>query len=327
MGMRMTGLGHAVGSKVVTNKDLEAMMDTSDEWIVTRTGISERHVCDEGETTASLAADAGREALKNAGDPDVDLTIVATCTPNQLMPTTAAYVQGELGTGGGAMDVNVACSGFVYGLVVADGLLASGAARRILLIGSEAFSPFIDWSDRGTAILFADGAGAVVVEATPPDEPGDLLASDLGNDGSLAELIQIPLGSAKPPTISGVESGGHHLRMQGREVFRHAARIVEETSRRSLAKAGLTSDDIDLFVPHQANERIIAAAAERIGIPPERTLVNLHRHGNTSAATIPLALYEGFEDGRLAIGDRVLICGFGAGMSWASAVIRWSLHR
>lgn len=324
MGLRIAGLGHATGSRVIANTDLESTMDTTAAWIEERTGITERHVCAAGETCSTLAAEAGREALERAGVSDVDLTIVATCTPDHLTPATAAYAQHDLGLSGGAMDINVACSGFVYGLAVADGLLGAGTMDRILLAGAESFSPLIDWTDRGTAILFADGAGAAVLEAV--EGRGDLVAVDLGNDGALAELIQIRLGSRTPPTPETVADGVQFLRMNGREVFRAAVRVVVESSRRCLEKAGMGPGDVDLFVPHQANERIIAAAAERLGMPPERTFVNVGSHGNTSAATIPLALYEALGAGRLQPGDRVLLCGFGSGMSWASAVVEWSLR-
>lgn len=324
MGLQFASLGHAVGSRVITNDDLEAVMDTTAEWIEQRTGITERHVCAEGETCSSLAAAAGREALARAGISDVDLTIVATCTPDHLTPATAAYTQADLGLTGGAMDINVACSGFVYGLAVADGLLSTRVADRILLAGAEAFSPLIDWTDRTTAILFADGAGAAVLEGV--EGRGDLVATDLGNDGSLAELIQIRMGSRTPPTTATLADKVQFLRMNGREVFRNAVRVVVESSRRCLDRAGLDIGDVDLFVPHQANERIISSAAERLGLPAERTFVNVGRHGNTSAATIPLALYEAQAAGRLHAGDRVLLCGFGSGMSWASAVVEWSLE-
>lgn len=324
MGLRIAGLGHATGSRVITNAELESTMETTAAWIEERTGITERHVCATGETCSTLAAAAGREALESAVSSQVDLTIVATCTPDHLTPATAAYAQHELGLTGGAMDINVACSGFVYGLAVADGLLTTGAMDRILLVGAEAFSPLIDWSDRGTAILFADGAGAAVLEAV--EGRGDLVATDLGNDGSLAELIQIRMGSRTPPTPDTIADGVQYLRMNGREVFRTAVRVVVDSSLRCLDKAGMSPADIDLFVPHQANERIIAAAAERLGMPVERTFVNVGRHGNTSAATIPLALYEASAAGRLQPGDRVLLCGFGSGMSWASAVVEWSFQ-
>ncbi|MBX7159236.1 MAG: ketoacyl-ACP synthase III [Acidimicrobiia bacterium] len=323
MGLRFRGLGHATGSRVLTNADLESMMETTAAWIEERTGITERHVCADGETCSTLAADSGREALASAGVSDVDLSIVATCTPDHLLPATAAYAQRELGLTGAAMDLNVACSGFVYGLAVADGLLSTGAMSTILLMGAEAFSPFIDWTDRGTAILFADGAGAVVLEAV--EGRGDLIATDFGNDAALAELIQIRVGSRTPPAQDTLEKGTHFLRMSGREVFRAAVRVIADSSRRCLERAGIGPADVDLFVPHQANERIITVAAERLGVAPERTFVNVGRHGNTSAATIPLALYEAQAAGRLHRGDRVLLCGFGAGMSWGSAVVEWSL--
>jgi 3-oxoacyl-[acyl-carrier-protein] synthase III len=305
---RITGWGTALPLKVVSNTDLEATLDTSDSWIVERTGIRERRV---GGTTAGLAVEAGRAALDRAGvDPaTVDLVIVATCTPDDHLPATASVVQHELGTVGGAMDLGAACSGFVYGLVAAEGQLRMGT-RRVLLIGSETMSRIIDWDDRGTAVLFGDGAGAVLLEATPDGEAGGgLLGWDLGNDGSLRHILW-------------AEAGGT-IQMDGPEVFRRAVRVVVESALRALEHAGISAAEVALFVPHQANQRIVDAACARLDIPIEQTVSILDRTGNTSAASIPMALAEAADAGRIAAGDPVLMVGFGAGMSWASAVVEW----
>lgn len=305
MGARITGWGTALPEKVVTNDDLAATMDTSDAWIVERTGIRERRI---GGTTAGLAIEAGAKALTKAGlEPeDIDVLILATTTPDQQIPATSATVQHELGMRCGAFDLNAACSGFVYALVTAHGLCSMGA-KRILMIGSETLSRVTDWSDRTTAILFADGAGAVVVEAV--DGPGELLAWDLDADGSAVRYLNADIGG--------------FLKMEGQEVFRRAVRVMVDSGLRSIERAGVSVDDIALVVPHQANKRIIAAACQRLGIPEERSAVVLHRTGNTSSASIPLALVDAIEEGRLHHDDLVLLVGFGAGMTAASAVIRW----
>lgn len=306
MTTRLVGWGAALPDKVLTNADLEAMLDTSDEWIVERTGIRERRI---GGTTAALATEAARKALDRAGvDPaDLDLVLVCTCTPDEALPSVATAVQHALGAGGGALDVNAACSGFVYGLVMADGLLRSGS-RRVLLVGAETLSRIVDWDDRSTAILFGDGAGAAVLEAG--EGPGALLSWDLGSDGALRHLLRADVGGT--------------IEMDGPEVFRRAVRIMVESSRRALERAGLTTDEVQLFVPHQANARIIATAAARLGFDEGRTVLTLPEVGNTSAASIPLALARAADDGRLSAGDRVLMVGFGAGMTWASAVLEWA---
>jgi len=304
-GAVVTGWGIAVPDKVVTNEDLSARLDTSDEWITERTGIRERRI---GGTTAELAVAAGAEALARAGldGADIDVLVLATSTPDALVPGTSATVQHGLGIGGGAFDVNAACSGFVYGLVSAHGLVLAGA-RRVLLVGSETLSRITDWDDRSLAVLVGDGAGAVVLEAT--DGPGQLLAWDLGADGSLRHLLLC-------------DHGGY-LYMNGKEIFRHAVRVVVDSSLATLGRAGLTPQDVDLFVPHQANARIITAAAQRLGIEPERCVITIDRYGNTSSASIPLALADALDSGRLQPGSVVLVSGFGGGMTWASAVLRW----
>ena len=304
-GAVITGWGVAVPDKVVTNEDLSARLDTSDAWITERTGIRERRI---GGTTAELAIAAGAQALGRAertGD-DVDVLVLATSTPDALVPGTSATVQHALGVRGGAFDVNAACSGFVYALVAAHGLVLAGA-RCVLVIGSETLSHITDWDDRSIAVLVGDGAGAVVLEST--DGPGDLLAWDLGADGSLRHLLKC-------------DHGGY-LYMNGKEIFRHAVRAVLDSSLIALERAGLGPDDVDLFVPHQANARIITAAAQRLGIAEDRYVITIDRYGNTSSASIPLALHDALDSGRLHRGDLVLVSGFGGGMTWASAVLRW----
>ena len=280
-------------------------MDTNDAWIQERTGIRERRI---GGTTSGLAIEAGRAALAKAGRrPDeIDAVILATTTPDQIVPGTSATVQDGIGIPGGAFDVNAACSGFVYGLTVAHGLLAVGA-ERLLVIGSETLSRITDWDERGVAILVGDGAGAVVLEAV--DGPGQLLSWHLEADGSLRHLLYC-------------DHGGY-LVMDGKEVFRKAVRVVVESAERVIAEAGLTPADIDVIVPHQANLRIITAACQRLGIPEEKAVVVIDRYGNTSSASIPLALADALDTGRLRNGHHVLLTGFGGGMTWASAVLRW----
>ncbi len=297
----------AVPEARLTNADLEQLLDTSDQWIVERTGIRERRVAADDENSATLGAAAGAAAIKDAGltPGDIGLVMVATCTPVQVLPSTAALVQEALGLRCGAFDLGAACSGFVYGLVAAAGM---GAGQPTLVIGAETLTRITDPDDRSTRILFGDGAGAAVVgEASDPGS--GLLAWDLGCDGSTASLLEVPVGD-------------RYMRMEGSEVFRRAVRIVVDSAAVTLERAGLVAADIDLFVPHQANLRIIEACCSRLGIPLERTAVNLDRYGNTSAASIPMALAEAAEAGRLKDGAVVLLSGFGAGMTWASALLR-----
>ena len=304
-GGRIIGWGTALPEKVLTNADLSTMMDTNDEWITERTGIKRRHI---GGSTASLSAASARRAIAMAGiDPaSIDGLVLSTTTPDRTVPATSATVQNELGLRCGAFDVNAACSGFVYAYVVAQGLLAIGA-KRLLVIGTDTLSRITDWSDRGTAILFADGSGACVVDATP--DAGQLLGWDLDADGSLEHLLYAEVGG--------------YIHMDGKEVFRRAVRIMVDSAKKSLAKAGLSVDDVKLCVPHQANLRIIDAACRNLGIPLERTAIVLHETGNTSSASIPLALFDAADRGRLHNGDIVLLVGFGAGMTAASAVLEW----
>jgi 3-oxoacyl-[acyl-carrier-protein] synthase-3 len=305
MGIKVIGWGTALPEKVLTNADLAQMVDTSDEWIVERTGIRERRI---GGTTAGLATEAGQKAIASAGvDPaSIDLLILATTTPDQSVPATASSVQHALGLSCGAMDLNAACSGFTYSMAVAAGLAGIGA-KRILVVGAETLSRITDWEDRGTCILFADGAGALLVDHV--EGPGSLLGWDLASDGSLVHLLY-------------ADHGGY-IQMAGKEVFRQAVRVMVSSSQRSLAQAGMTADDVTLVVPHQANTRIIESACQKLGIPMEKAAIVLPWTGNTSSASIPLALVDAIEHGRVNDGDVVLLVGFGAGMTSASAVLRW----
>jgi 3-oxoacyl-[acyl-carrier-protein] synthase III len=305
-GAVITGWGTALPPKVLTNRDLADMgLDTSDEWILERTGIRQRHV---GGTTAGLSAEAGRAALAMSGlDPEsIDALVLATTTPDRTVPATSATVQNELGLECGAFDINAACSGFTYALVAAHGLIAMGA-DRVLVIGTDTLARITDWDDRNTAVLFGDGSGAIVLEAV--DGGGQLLAWDLESDGSLEPLFYAEVGSV--------------MKMDGKEVFRRAVRIMVDSARKTMKHAGVTADQIALIVPHQANVRIIQAACERLGIEMDRAAVVLDRVGNTSSASIPLALVDAIDAGRVHDGDLVLLVGFGAGMTAASALIRW----
>ncbi len=321
----ITGWGMAVPRRVVTNAELAQRIDTSDEWIRTRTGIAQRHVADPDEFTSVLATRAGREALERAGvaPESVDTVIVATCTPDRTFPATACTVQANLGIPrAGAFDIAAACSGFVYGLSVATALVKSGMSRSVLLIAADIFTHFIDWNDRNTCVLFGDGAGAVLLQAT--DQPRGLLASNIGSWGEGETLMAVDAGGTRQPASAELlEAGRQYVYMNGREIFRHAVRGMAESSERAVADAGLTLDDVALVVPHQANVRIIEAVARRLGVPMERFFVNLDRYGNTSAASVPIALYEAAQQGRVKAGDLVLLTAFGGGLTWGSALLRW----
>ncbi|MBV8985162.1 MAG: ketoacyl-ACP synthase III [Acidimicrobiia bacterium] len=306
----ITGLGTAIPDARLTNADLDARLDTSDEWIMARTGIRERRVAAPAETSSSLAVEASAAAIKDAGlvPDDVDLLIVATTTPDQALPQTSALVHDGLGLRCGAFDVGAACAGFVHALVVGATLLDAGNLGAVVIVGSETLTRIVDPDDRGTVPLFGDGAAAVVLR---PCEPGYGLQSwDLGCDGSASHILAVPPGE-------------QYIQMEGQEVFRRAVRAVIASAGNVLRAAGRDADDVDLFVPHQANARIISMAAAQLGIPAAKTMVNLERYGNTSAASVPIALAEAAEGGRLVDGDVVLLSGFGAGMAWASAVLRW----
>jgi 3-oxoacyl-[acyl-carrier-protein] synthase III len=319
------GWGTAVPEKILTNAELEQRVDTTDAWIVERTGIRERHIAATSETTASLAIDAGTAAIKHAGiTPDaIDLLIVATATPEQPIPHTGAFVGEGLGLRCGSFDLGAGCAGFVYMLVVGSSLLTTGNLDHVLIVGAEIVTRLIDPDDRATCVLFGDGAAALVLSRSPDEGPG-VLAWDLGCDGSAAGLLEIRAGGSRmPATPETIAAGEQYLKMQGQEVFRRAVRAVVDSARTTLDRAGVASSDVAWFVPHQANIRIIESAASRLGFDEERTIVNIDRYGNTSAASIPIALAEAADDGRLREGDLVLMSGFGAGMTWASALIRW----
>jgi 3-oxoacyl-[acyl-carrier-protein] synthase-3 len=322
----IAGWGMAVPEGRLTNADLEARVDTTDAWIFERTGIRERRILGPGETTATLATEAGAAAIKSAGltPSDLSMVIVATCTPEQPIPETSAYVAEGLGVRCGAFDVGAACAGFVYALVVGASLVTSGGVGPVLIVGAENLTRVVDPMDRATVILFGDAAGGVVLAPAGDLAGPGLIAWDLGSDGSVASLIEIRAGGSRLPTTAETLAAGQHwMTMEGQEVFRRAVRVVVDSSKVVLEQAGLTAADIDWFVPHQANARIISAAASRLGIPEERCLVNIDRYGNTSAASIPVALAEAADDGRIGDGDLVLLSGFGAGMTWASVILRW----
>jgi 3-oxoacyl-[acyl-carrier-protein] synthase-3 len=320
----ITGWGRALPETVIDNAFYEAHVDTTDEWIVERTGIRERRIADAHETTASLAAEAAVAILDRAGvaADTLDLIILATATPEQPVPQTAAFVADALGVHCGAMDLGAGCAGFVYGLVVGAAAVAGGTFDRVLVIGAETLSRIIDPEDRGTVILFGDGAAGVLLEGRETG-PG-FVAGNLGVDGSAADILMVPAGGSRRPTSAEtVANREHFVRMQGQEVFRRAVRAVVDSAEIALERAGMASSEVDWFIPHQANLRIIEAARQRLGIPVERTIVTIDRYGNTSAASIPLALAETADAGRFGTGDTVLLSGFGAGMSWASAVLTW----
>lgn len=321
----ITGWGMAVPRRVVTNEELARRIDTSDEWIRTRTGIVQRHVAGPDEFTSVLATAAGREALARAGvAPEaVDTVVVATCTPDRPFPATACTVQHHLGIPrAGAFDLAAACSGFVYGLSVCTGLIASGVSSTLLLIAADVFTHLIDWNDRNTCVLFGDGAGAVLLQAT--DQPVGLIAANTGSWGEGEALMAVDAGGTRmPATPELLGQGRQYVYMHGREIYKHAVRGMCESSEQALADAGVSSDAIKLVVPHQANLRIIEAVARRLALPMERVFVNLDRYGNTSAASVPIALYEAAQTGRLSSGDLVLLTAFGGGLTWGSCVVRW----
>jgi 3-oxoacyl-[acyl-carrier-protein] synthase-3 len=326
---QIVGWGCSVPEKVITNKDLEQIVDTTDEWIRTRTGIEERRVVtDPKQTTATLATEAARRALEVADVPPskVDLVICATSSPEYIFPATACLVQDALGAhNAGAFDLLAACSGFVYGLGMARGQILAGDAEYVLVIGSETLSRLVDWTDRNTCVLFGDGAGAVLVAAS--DVPGGILTTKLGSDGSGGEALIIHAGgSAMPTSLETVSNGSHYAQMDGKAVFRFATKVMASATREVLERANMTIDDIDLIIPHQANLRIIQnSVLKQLKIPEEKVFINLQKYGNTSTASIPLALCEAIEEGRVNPGDNIVFVGFGAGLTWAAAAIKWSV--
>ncbi|MDR4466860.1 MAG: ketoacyl-ACP synthase III [Nitrospira sp.] len=324
MKARIAGTGSYAPTRVLTNADLEGMVATSDEWIRERTGIRERRIAATGEACSDLAVQAGKRALTAAGvaASDLDMILVATCTGDFPLPATACLVQHQLGaTKAGACDLSAACCGFVYALSVADAYIKTGM-RHVLVIGSEVMSAITDWTDRNTCVLFGDGAGAVVLSAS--DGERGILSTDLRSDGTLCELIMVPGGGSRtPPSEKVLAERLHYIKMKGNETFKVAVRTLEDIARATLAANHVEVEDLDLYIPHQANVRILKAVMERLGLPMEKVLLNLDRYGNTSAASIPIALDEAVREGRIKDGSLVMLGAFGAGLTWASAMIRW----
>ena len=346
---RITGVGRYLPTRVLANRDLERMVETSDAWIVERSGIRERRIADDHESSGTMGARAAEEALASAGltGADVDLVIAATCTPDGMFPATATVIQKEIGADrAGSFDVNAACTGFLTSLSVGSQFIANGSAQRVLVVGAETLSRIVDWTDRDTCVLFGDGAGAVVLESANDDEPGGLEAPVLRSDGTLGELLYAR-GPTSPRADSRAHSSGLHdsgtdgersppsisdplealvscIVMDGRNVFRHAVTAMNEAAQECLDRAGLTIDSIALCIPHQANVRILSAFARNLGLPDNRVYMNLERYGNTSAASIPIALAEACAENRLAPGDRVLMVAFGAGLTWGATVVEWA---
>lgn len=324
MKARITGTGSYAPGKVLTNADLERMVATSDEWISERTGIKERRIAEVGQACSDLAVQAGKRALDAAGiaASDLDMILLATCTGDYPLPATACLVQHQLGaTKAAACDVSAACCGFVYALSIADAYVKTGM-RHVLVIGSEVMSAITDWTDRNTCILFGDGAGAVVMSVS--EGARGILSTHLRSDGNLCELIVVPGGGSRtPPCDKVIAERMQFIKMKGNETFKVAVRTLEEIARETLAVNGLKVDDLDLYVPHQANMRILNAVVERLGLPMDKVMLNLERYGNTSAASIPIALDEAVRAGRIREGSLVMLGAFGAGLTWASALIRW----
>lgn len=319
------GLGIDVPERVLTNHDLEKLVDTSDEWIQSRTGIRERRIAAESDATSDLGSRACLAAIKDAGmqPADIDMVICCTFTPDNNCPSTACLIQKKVGaTNAGALDLNAACSGFLYGMSVAKGMILSGIIRNAVVVGSEVMTRFVDFTDRNTCVLFGDGAGAAVIG--PVGAPRGILSEVMGADGTGADLIKVEAGgSALPASVETIESKKHAIRMAGSEVFKFAVRIMGDAVDAALAKAEMKVDQIDLLVPHQANVRIIDAAAKRYKMDNGRVMINLDKYGNTSSATIPLALYEAREQGRISEGKVVALVAFGGGLTWAANIIRW----
>jgi len=322
----ISGIGSFIPEKVLTNNDLSKIVDTSNEWIVSRTGIEERHIADEFTATSDLATKAAQNAIKDANiDPkEIDLIIVATATPDHFFPATAAIVQKNIGAvNAAAFDMSVGCSGFVYAMVTGANFIATGIYNKVLVIGAETLSKIINWNDRNTCVLFGDGAGACILE--PCDESFGILASELGSDGANGECLIMPAGGSRmPATVKTVEENLHTIKMDGKEVFKFAVRVMDKSTIRVLEKAGLRKEDIDYFIPHQANIRIIDAGLKKLELSKDKTILNINKYGNISSASIPVALDELSKSKKLKKGDNLLLVAFGAGLSWASVVMRWS---
>ena len=324
----ITGWGKALPDRIVTNQELEQIVDTNDEWIRSHTGIQQRYIAvDPRETTVTLGTRAAMAALDVADFPvnRLDMIICATSSPAHIFPSTGSLIQDALGAGrAGAFDLSAACSGFVYAISIANSMIVAGQAESVLIVGTEVLSRLIDWSDRNTCILFGDGAGAVLMQASPV--PGGVLSTVLGSDGSGGDLLAVPAGgSSIPATLETVASGQHYIKMDGKAVFRFATRIMAEATREALDKAGMGIGDVDLVIPHQANERIIRSSMKRLELPDDKIFINLQTYGNTSTASIPIALCEAIEQGRLHPNDNLVMVGFGAGLTWAATTLKWAV--
>ncbi len=322
----VTGWGMSVPEKILTNDDISKFVDTNDQWIRERTGIRERHIVADNETTASLATESAVNALRMAKLPpdEVELIIVSTSSPEHIFPATASLVQDRLGAKiAGAFDLSAACTGFIFALNMASQSVRSGSVKNALVIGSETLSRLVNWEDRNTCILFGDGAGAFVLQAH--EEPGGVLSSIMRSDGSGGDLLSVPAGgSAIPTSPQTIVDGLHFIQMNGREVFRFATRVMARASRESIEKANLTIEDIDLIIPHQANLRIIEAAARGLKLPLDKFAINVDKYGNTSTASIPIATVEAVEEGRLKRGDKTVLVGFGGGLTWGALTLQWT---
>jgi 3-oxoacyl-[acyl-carrier-protein] synthase-3 len=323
--IKITGTGFYVPDKVLTNLDLEKMVDTSDEWITSRTGIKERRIVSDDQATSDLSIEASRMALENAGltAKDIDLIIVATSSPDTILPSTACWVQKGLGAGNiPAFDISAGCTGWIYGLIVAEGMILNGAHKRILLIGSETLTRITNWKDRNTCVLFGDAGSAVVLEES--DDESGMLSSYWGADGNLGDLLYMPGGGTRiPASTESVTQDLHYIHMKGNDVFKHAVKRMGEASLAALESAGLKKEDINYLIPHQANIRIINATGRRLKVPSEKVYTNIHKYGNVSVASIPLGLHELWEEGKLKKGTIVLMVAFGAGFTWAAVAYRW----
>jgi len=320
----ITGLGAYLPEKVLTNADIEKIVETTDEWIRTRTGILERRIAAKDQTTSDLALPAAQEALKDAGltPQDLDLIIVATCSPDMIFPSASCCLQAKLGATCGAFDLAAACSGFAYALSVAEGFVKSGIHKNVLVVGAETITRFVNWKDRSTCVLFGDGAGAAVV-ARSRDGHG-ILASHLGADGTQSEILQIPAGGSKiPPSAESVANGLHFIRMAGPELFKIAVKTMEQAVLKVLEQEKLQVKDINCLIPHQANDRILQAVADRLKIAPEKVFINVHRYGNMSSASTVVALYEAVKSGAIKKGDYVVLVAFGGGLTWGASLIKW----
>ncbi|MDP3024126.1 MAG: beta-ketoacyl-ACP synthase III [candidate division Zixibacteria bacterium] len=325
-GAVITGTGSFTPEKVLTNADLEKMVETTDEWITTRSGIKERRIADKETAASDLSFEATKKAMAEAKikPEELDLILIGTVTPDYLLPSTACILQDRLGAKNAAvMDIVAACSGFLYGLSVAQAFIYSGKYKTILVIGVEVLSKITNWNDRNTCVLFGDGAGAAIVQRTQENNKG-ILATYLCGDGSLANLLHIPVGGTRTPlTKENIDKGDQYIKMEGSEVFKSAVRSMEDAATRALKEANISAEQIDLLIPHQANIRIIEATAKRLKMPMEKVFVNIDKYGNTSSASIPIALDEARKSGRIKPGDITLLVAFGAGFTWGSAVIRW----